>query len=186
MSTSPDQPRHENLARRQESGPPDLDGPRVSPVRGLIWLTLIIAIIVLAVMYWEVVWDVLSEFVPLSLEFIEQTLDTLFELVGLSPAVASIATAYTGVVLGLVVFYVLLRKSITVTKKTRQTVSVYKTVYKDLSNQWYARKRAQALEWWESLDWLQKVAAVCALVLIVIPLALLLSFILGTLVAMAL
>ncbi len=182
MSTSPDQPRNERFYRRQDSdpGPP----PQVSPIRGLIWLTLFIAAVVLGVMYWEILWDLISEFVPLTLEFVEESLDTLFELVGLSPPIAQMATAYTGVVIALALFYILLRKSITISKKTRQTVTAYKSVYKDLSNQWYARKRAQALEWWETLDWMQRIAAIGALVLIGIPLALLLSFILGSLVTM--
>ncbi len=149
-------------------------------------MTLVIAIIVLGVIYWEYVWNLVSEFVPLGLEFMEKTLDTLFELIGLSPSVASMATAYTGVVAGLVVFYILLRKSITLTKSTRQAVTVYKQAYKDLGSQWYDRKRAQALGWWESLDLMQKIAAVCAFVLIIVPIALLLSFVLGTLVTMIL
>ena len=186
MSTSPDQPRNESFLRRRESSPPPPDAPQVSPVRGIIWITLIIACIALGVMYWEILWDFVSEVVPLTLEFIEETLDSLFELIGLTPGIAQMATAYTGVVLALVVFYILLRKSITVTQKTRQTVSAYKTVYKDLGNRWYARKRAKALEWWENLDWLHRIATVCALVLIGIPLALLLSFVLGSLVTMLL
>lgn len=181
MSTSPDQPRNERYLRRGERDP---GPPPVSPIRGLIWITLIISALVLGVMYWEILWDLISEFVPLTLEFVEESLDTVYELVGLSPPIAQMATAYTGVVLALVLFYILLRKSITITKKTRQTVTAYKSVYKDLSNQWYARKRAQAMEWWDTLDWMQRIAAIGALVLIGIPLALLLSFVLGSLVTM--
>lgn len=183
MSTSPDQPRNEGFFRRKESNP--IPPPQVSPVRGLIWITAIIALIVLGVMYWEIVWGVISEFVPLALEFAEKALDGFFELIGLG-SIAQMATAYTGVVLALVLFYVLLRKSITVSRRTRHTVTAYKSAYKELGNQWYATKREQALQWWQTLDWMQRVAAIGALVLIGIPLALLLSFVLGSLVTMLL
>jgi hypothetical protein len=176
--------------RRQKQSSPTPPLQLQSPASGtrLLWqlvgALLGITAITLSVLYWELLWEVLSEGVILTLEAGEEALDTLYEAIGLNPALSQIATAYTGFVLGLVLLYFIARKIIHLTKilqrLSARSLHSYRTTYK----KWHAQKRDEILIWWTSLDWMQKTAAVTALLLIGIPLALLASFILGELVTM--
>lgn len=186
MSTSPDEPRKGNLFSQTDTDSISPELRKLVPFKGLLWAILAIAGVIFLGMYWEIVWDVLSEFVPLALESVEEALDMVFEAIGLSPSIAQMATAYTGFVAALVALYFVTRKSITLSRRTREQIATYRDVYSTVGKQWWEIKRQTLLTWWDSLDWLQKIATAGAVILIGVPLALLLSVILGSLVAMLL
>jgi hypothetical protein len=145
---------------------------------------LAISAIALGLLHWELVWEMLSEAVLLSLEAGEEALDTVYEAAGLNPALSQIATAYTGFVLGLVLLYFIVRKTIRLAQALQKSMVFYRDIYGTNYKKWRQQKREELLIWWGSLDWMQKTAALTALLLIGIPLALLASFILGELVTM--
>lgn len=185
MSTSPDKPEFERIKRPARPDSPKISGSgTLSPVRGLLWASGIVALLIMLVWNADAVWDLIAEFVPLGLEVIEEALDTLFEAVGLTPPIAQMATAYTGVVLGLGVLYLLVRKSIVWSRNIKATVSGYKRLYVDLGKAWWVGLRQRALNWWAGLDWMNRIAVIVFLVLIGIPLAFLLSYVLGSAVTM--
>jgi hypothetical protein len=183
MSTSPDEPQKESLFSQTDLDPVSTDFRKLMPLKNLLWAGLIIAGVILLGIYWATVWNLLAEFVPLALESMEEALDTVFEAMGLSPAIAQMATAYTGFVGALVALYFVIRKSMILTRRTRERVSAYRDVYSTFGKRWWGEKRAAWIAWWNTLDWLQKIATAGALILIGIPLALLLSVILGSIVA---
>jgi hypothetical protein len=180
MSTSPDDFKKQGLITE----PGHLNFKQLLPIKGLVLGSASLAGIILLVVYWEVVWEILREVVPLALETGEEALDSIFELLGLSPTIAQMATAYTGFVLVLVSLYFVLRKSITVSRKAKERASAYREAYASVGKQWWEAQRGSISAWWGELDWFQKFAAGGALLLIGIPLALLVSFILGSIVAM--
>jgi len=184
MSTSPDAPKGENLAPRPTLRALWANNPVLILLKGLLWAALAVAAVTLLAMNYEIVWDMLVEAVPLGLEIAEKTLDTFFEtVVRLNPGFASIATAYTGFVLFLVALYLLSRKAITVYKKAQAKKSELGAVYRNAWTQVCDSARAAFFNWWNSLGFADKVVAMVAFVLLGIPLALLLSFVLGSLVA---
>ena len=158
---------------------------QIAPLTPLVIVLCLVAALIAAAFYWDVVWDMVASVVPLALEVAEESLETLFEMIGLG-SIAPIATAYTGFVLILVIFYILLRKGITWNRSLKRSSAIYRGVYGALYQQWVDNKRQVTQGWWESLDWMQKIAAVTAFLLIGIPLALAISVALGNLVAMLL
>jgi hypothetical protein len=194
MSTSPDTQKDKNF-----SGPPfgvvqstpSVNSPGLILLKGIFWFALLVGLLVAVGMNYEIVWDVLvgTIFPGLEtiLEFAEEGLDTFFVLVGMSSAFAPMATAYTGFVLLLAVVYLLSRKAIKVYQKTKAKKEEISQMYISAWNVWYgtitATARDRFTKWWNSLDLMNKVIALIFIVLIGIPLALLLSFILGSLVA---
>lgn len=160
------------------------------PVSGkaLLWrllgAVLAIAVLVLGVMNWELVWEVLSEGIMLALEAGEEALDTVFEAAGLNPALSQMATAYTGFVLALVFFYFIVRKAMRLSHVLRKNIALYRDAYGAAYRKWHQKKREEILQWWETLDWMQKIAVGTGLLLVGIPLALLASFMLGELVTL--
>lgn len=183
MSTSPDEPQKESLFSHTDLDPVPPGLRKLFPLKGLLWAGLSIAGVILLGFYWQLVWDLLAEFVPLALESVEEALDTVFEAMGLSPAIAQMATAYTGFVAALVVLYLVIRKSMILTRRTREQISAFRHVYGTAGKRWWETQRAAWFAWWDTLDWLQKIAMTGAMILIGIPLALLLSVILGSIVA---
>ncbi len=187
MSTSPHTPKGESLAERTTGSARSLRGgksPTLTLLKGMAWLAVISGAIAALVMYYDVVWNLLSEVVPLILEVIEESLDTFFEtVVKLNPGFAQMATAYTGFVLFLIVFYLLSRKAVKLYYKTRakkdELVEIYTSAWRD----WSDRIKEAFWRWWNSLDMVNKAVAVTAFVLLGIPLALLVSVLLGSLVA---
>ncbi|QFY44409.1 hypothetical protein F6R98_18690 [Candidatus Methylospira mobilis] len=145
---------------------------------------LAISAIAVSFLYWELIWELLSEGVILALEAGEEALDTVYEAIGLNPALSQIATAYTGFVLGLVLVYFIVRKTVQLAKILQKKIALYRDAYGTVYKQWQHNKQERILAWWESLDWMQKTAAISALLLIGIPLAMLASFLLGELVTM--
>jgi len=174
--------------RRQKQSFPVPSAQPPATGTALLWrllgALLTIAAIALSLLYWELVWETLSEGVILALEAGEEALDTVYEAAGLNPALSQIATAYTGFVLALVLLYFIVRKTIRLTQALRKSSALYRDAYGTIYKKWRDKKREALLSWWESLDWMQKTAAVTALLLIGIPLALLASFILGELVTL--
>lgn len=145
---------------------------------------MVIAAIAVSFLYWELIWELLAEGVILALEAGEEALDTVYEAVGLNPALSQIATAYTGFVLALVLIYFIVRKTIQLARILQKKIAYYREAYAMVYKKWQHNKQERILIWWESLDWMQKTAAITALLLIGIPLAMLASFLLGELVTM--
>ena len=184
MSTSPDAQKSENLSVQAAARFIWANSPGLILLRGLLWVALIAAAVATLVMNYEIVWAFLAEAVPLVLEVAEESLDTFFEsVVKLSPVFAQMATAYTGFVAFLVALYFLSRKSITLYKKAQAKKSQLGAVYARAWAQFRDNLKAAFFAWWDSLDAVNKVVAMVAFVLLGIPLALLLSLVLGSLVA---
>jgi len=181
MSTSPDAQKGGNLAIPQAKAG---GNPALTLLKGILWITLAVAAVTVLAMNYDVVWDILAEFVPVVLEVIEETLDTFFEkVVRLNPMLAQMATAYTGFVLFLVALYLVIRKGIKVYQKAQTKKAEISQDYAQAWEQWYGGVKAAGLNWWDSLDFVSKIIAGVAFVLLGIPIALLLSFVLGSLVA---
>lgn len=187
MSTSPDMQKGGNFASRTSQTLPNAGAaanPGVTLLKGLVWLGVIAGAIAGIAMNYEIIWDLLVETLPVALEVAEETLDTFFEkVVGLNPGFAQIATAYTGVVILLAVFYLLSRKCITYYKKLQVKKAQLTVIYSNAWRQWFGGLRGSVLNWWDSLDTVNKVVAVVFGVLLGIPIALLISYALGSLVA---
>jgi len=194
MSTSPDTQKGNNFANQTANGKKS-DWTRGNPglilLKGLLWLALIVGVLVAIGMNYAIVWNGLVNTVIPGLEtlfeFAEQTLDSFFLLVGVSAAFAPMATAYTGFVLVLGVIYLISLKGRKAYRNFQSKKSHVRHTYASAWEEWSGTVKAKAQEkftvWWSSLDFYNKVVAVIFMVLIGIPVMLLLSFILGNLVA---
>lgn len=194
MSTSPDAPKGENL-----TGPRagirlafwDSRNPSVILLKGIFWLALAVGALVAIGMNYDVVWDVLVGTVVPALETLletaEKILDSFYLMVGIPPAFAPMATAYTGFVIILGLFYLVARKAAAAYQAVQAKKQELTELYTNAWNEWYgtvtATAKERSLVWWNSLSLPDKIVAATFMVLIGIPLALLLSFILGSLVA---
>jgi hypothetical protein len=160
-------------------------------LKGLFLLALVVGVLVALVMNYEIVWDVWIGTLFPALESIfelgERLLDSFFLLVGVGASFAPMATAYTGFVICLALFYLVARKAAKVYARAQAKKQEIVQVYADAWDTWYGSLRSTAkdrfLAWWEGLDFTDKVVAAIFMVLIGSPVALLLSFILGSLVA---
>ena len=194
MSTSPDTQKGSNFANQTANGKAS-DWTRGKPglilLKGFLWLALIVGALVALGMNYEIVWNGLVNTVIPGLgtlfEFVEQTLDSFFLLVGVSAAFAPMATAYTGFVLVLAIINFLSLKGRKAYRNFQSKKLQASHTYASAWNECYGTIKAKAQEkftvWWSSLDFYNKVVAVIFMVLIGIPVMLLLSFILGNLVA---
>lgn len=189
MSTSPDErqgakPRLSPVAASSPDHAAVQDIGQAGLIRSVVWIIVGIVIAVVVGMNYELVWELLSEGVPLALEVAEDALDTFFErVVHLSPGMSQMATAYVGVVSLLVISYFLLRKFIQLGKHAGKTVATVQAAAANICRRWWEVKRQSLIDWWNSLTLANKVVAVTALVLIVIPLAMVASLVLGSLFA---
>ena len=184
MSLSPDTPKGANFPVRAAIRILWAQSPVLILLRGLVWVALILAAVTTLVMNFEIIWEFLAEAVPLALEVVEQALDTFFEsVVKLSPVFSQMATAYTGFVVFLVLLYFVSRKAIKVYAiakvKKNQIIEVYANAWAQLCGS----VKTSFQTWWDSLDSFNKVIAMISFVLLGIPLALLISYVLGSLVA---
>lgn len=192
MSTTPETTKDSRFAKAQAQAPSTQfqRRPGLILLKGLVSASLIIAALVALGMNYELVWDVLVGTILPGLksvfELAESALDSFFVLVGLG-GFANIATAYTGFVVLLAVSYLLARKGMKAYYKTQTKKKELGQVYAEAWDEWFGMVKAKATKawggWWNSLDLTNKVVAVVFMVLIGIPLALLVSFILGSLVA---
>lgn len=190
MSTSPDAPKGRNF-----TGQPwplwDSRRPGVILLKGILLLALAIGILIALAMNYELVWDVwVGMIIPgleSLLELAERLLDSFYLMVGVGAAFAPMATAYSGFVIFLALFYLVARKAVKFYQKIQIKKQAVTQTYADAWEAWYGSVRATAkdrfLAWWEGLDFTDKIVAAVFMVLIGIPIALLLSFILGSLVA---
>ncbi len=194
MSTSPDAPKGENFAIQSAGAIHSTwtsRNPGLTLLKGIFWLALVVGALVAMGMNYEIVWDVWVGTVIPGLETLlevgEKLLDSFFLLVGVGAAFAPMATAYTGFVLLLGLIYLLWRQAVKINKTTQAKKQELSQIYSEAWNAWYGNVKATAQEkwtaWWNSLTVTDKVIAGTFIVLIVIPIALLLSFILGSLVA---
>lgn len=183
MSTSPDMQKSEAIMNRSLK-PKFISEPALTLIKGVAWVVVGIAALTGLIMNYELVLELLGEAGPMVLEIAESTLDTFFEkVVRLNPMFAQMATAYTGFVLVLLLLYLLVRKSIQIYQKAQTKSHEFGEVYSKAWQEWYGEIRESLLKWWESLTMVNKVVATVAFILIGIPVALLLSFVLGSLVA---
>lgn len=121
----------------------------------------------------DAVWALIKEVVPIALEVMEQTLDSVLETwVGLSPHNAQTATAYIGLASALVLAYWLARQCMKLLEMARQTLFAFV----DAARAWW---QAKCL-WWDSLHDLAKYLMIAAFVCAAIPVAILLSIFLGS------
>lgn len=193
MSTSPDSQKRNEFSKQTPYALRSNRGgnrPGLILLKGLFWLALIVGLLVVLVMNYEIVWDVLVNTIWPGLvavfDFLEGALDGFFVLVGLG-AFAPMATAYTGFVLALGLLYLLTRKGIKVYQKIQTKKQNISQTYASAWDEWYGTLRATVQKkftaWWNGLDAYNKVVAVVFMVLIGIPVMLMLSLILGNLVA---
>lgn len=156
----------------------------LSPVRGLLFIAAFLAILVAGILNYEVVWEVLAEFIPWAFYLGADIVVGAFELVGMAPGPAGMAAVYLGIVAFLVLLYFLLRKAMIWKRLVREALYDYRAMYTYLLGSWSAGARTGLIAWWESLDTLGKVAAAVGAVVLLIPLLIGLSVGLGMLVAL--
>lgn len=182
MSTSPQRPT--NASMNWQSGLPDGRRALMIILKHTAGIAGLIAIGIAAGMNYEIIWDLLAEFVPLIFEVIEDALDTFFEVVvRLSPAFAQMATAYFGFVIALILLYFLGRKAVKWWRRIDDAYTGWKRTYFGAWSDWSLVQKTRFMAWWDTLDWGNKVMTVLVGVLLGIPLALVMSIALGTLVA---
>jgi hypothetical protein len=194
MSTSPNTQKGNDFAKQPASAARNnrvRGKPGLILLKGILWLALIVGVLIAIGMNYEIVWSVLVETVVPALETVfevaEEALDSFYLLVGVSAALAPMATAYTGFVLLLAVIYLVSRKGIKVYQKIQSKQQEIGQTYAGAWNEWYGTVKAtvqeRSLNWWDSLDNYNKVFALIFMILIGIPVMLLISLILGNLVA---
>jgi hypothetical protein len=194
MSTSPDTQKGNNIRNNVPNALRSAKrggNPGLILLRGILWLALLIGVLVALAMNYEIVWDVLDGTVIPGLEKLfevaEAALDSFFLLVGVSASMAPWATAYTGFVMVAGVLYLTARKAIRAYQKIQTKKQEVSQTYASAWEEWYGTVKATTTKkftiWWNSLDVYNKVFAVIFLALIGIPVMLLLSLILGNIVA---
>lgn len=184
MSTSPDTQKGEPLATSPSSTEALLK-PTLILLKGILYIALVIGAITVLALNYEIIWDLIAEFVPLVFEVIEETLDTFFEkVVRLNPMFAQMATAYSGFVIFLALLYLLIRKGTKAYRKAKTKKAEISHEYARAWAQWSGGIQEACLKWWNSLDTINKIVAAVAFVLLGVPLALLLSYVLGSLVVL--
>lgn len=186
MSTSTREPRWAGSEASSRASLPRWQRRRLSPVRGLAFIAAFLAILIAAVLNYDVVWDLLVQFVPWLADQVAGAVVGFFELFGMAPGVAGWAGIYLGVVVLLGLLYWLIRKAMVWKRFIGDTLYDYRSMYAYLYAAWTADARAGLTAWWGHLDGLGKAAAVVGAILILIPLLLGLSVGLGMLVAIVL
>lgn len=182
MSTTPEQP--SNAASDWKSSLPDARRARAIIIKNTLGIIAIIAGIVAAGMNVEVIWDLLAEFVPLGFEVVENALDTFFEVVvRLNPAFAQMATAYFGFVTAIILLYFIVRKGMNWWRRWNEAYLSWKRGYVGAWEDWTTVQRVTFFKWWVTLDMGSKFITVVIGILLGIPILLLLSYALGSLVA---
>lgn len=195
MSISPDAPKGENFtsqSTRTDRLPLwDSRRPGIILLKGIFWLALIIGALVALGMNYDIAWDIFVGSIIPGLETVlevgEEALDSFYVLVGVSGAFAPMATAYTGFVLFLGLLYLVSRKAVKIytqyqTKK-QQVIDVYANAWAAWYGSVTEMAKTKFITWWNALSLTDKIVAGTFIVLIGIPIALLLSFVLGSLVA---
>jgi hypothetical protein len=186
MSSSPDTPKGPNFSGRTPSVRELLASqhPVLTLLKGILWAALIVAVLTALAMNYEIIWNLLTNTLPVGWEMAESALDSFFiAVVGMNPAFAQLATAYTGFVLFLAALYLVGRKVYDGYKKAQLKKNEISAIYADAWSQCYGMAQTTFLGWWNSLDYVNKIVAGTFIVLIGIPVALILSVILGSLVA---
>lgn len=182
MSTSPQRPTDASMNWR--TGLPDGRRALLIILKHSAALVGLVGILVALGMNYEIIWDLLAELVPVVFEAIENSMDTFFEVVvRLTPAFAQMATAYFGFVIALILLYFLGRKSVQWWRTIDAAYTAWKRTYFGAWDDWSLVQKTRFLAWWNTLDWGNKIMTVVVGVLLGIPLALILSIALGTLVA---
>lgn len=171
--------------------PPASEQPRwqqrnLSPARGLFLLGAFAVVVVVIISYYDLLGHFLLETAHLGMEVVEELMDTAFEFLGMTPGTAQMVTAYVGLTILLVLFYLLLRKSIVWNRRLKETIQDYCDLYRHILHTWSRDIRSRLIQWWKELGWLAKIAAVLGTMLILIPLALGLAVGLGILATMML
>ncbi len=153
------------------------------PRRSAFWFVAGIFILA-ALLGADVIWTIFEEWITILFEFVAERLEHFFQkTVGLDLYHAQMATAYSGALIFLSVGLLLLRKFAAVAQHVRVDGCSW---WRERSAGWISGWRARAsmaIAWWAALDLLNKSAVVIALVVMVIPITLLISYALGTAVA---
>jgi len=181
MSTSPDQPRNAIVDRNPL---PDARKAMAVIIKKTSLILALIVIVVVAGMNIEVIWELLAEFVPLGFEVIEETLDTFFEVVvRLNPAFAQMATAYFGFVTAVVLLYFVVRKGLVWWRRWTDAYGNWTQSYVGAWEDWTLVQKVSFFKWWATQDMGTRFITVVVGVLLGIPIMLLMSYALGSLVA---
>ncbi len=201
MSTSPDTQKRTTSSNQVPNALRSVkrrNKPGLVLLKGILWLALIIGALVALGMNYEIVWEVFVGSVLPGLETVfemaEGALDSFFLLVGVGASFAPMATAYTGFVLVLGVLYFTARKIIKAYQKIQVKKQEVSQTYASAWNEWSGgviantnaikeKSVTQWTAWWNSLDFYNKVFATIFIVLIGIPVLLVISLILGNVVA---
>ncbi len=201
MSTSPDTQKRTTSSNQVPNALRSVkrrNKPGLVLLKGILWLALIIGALVALGMNYEIVWDVfVGSVLPglqTAFEMAEGALDSFFLLVGVGASFAPMATAYTGFVLVLGVLYFTARKIIKAYQKIQVKKQEVSQTYASAWNEWSGgviantnaikeKSVTQWTAWWNSLDFYNKVFATIFIVLIGIPVLLVISLILGNVVA---
>ena len=166
---------------------PDLTSGREAKRRvqdkAVLWLGLVMLGVVLALGA-DVIWEFMEETGGMLFDFVEQSFETFFrKVIGLDLYHAQMATAYLDFILATPIAIWLLRKMVHLTQRARTMGVLWWTNLAVREREFVRAKLTWLRIWWEPLDWLNKTAVVVALLVIVIPLAALLSYGLGVAVA---
>jgi hypothetical protein len=185
MSTTPERP--QNVSTDWKSSLPDARKASAIIVKNTLGILALIAGIVALGMNFEIVWDILAEFVPLAFEIIEEALDTFFEtVVRLNPAFAQMATAYFGFVTAIILLYFVVRRGMVWWARWSDAYTSWKDGYVGAWRDWTTVQTVTFLKWWNTLDMGNKFITIVIGTLLGIPILLLLSYALGSLVAVLL
>lgn len=156
---------------------------KLSPKRGFIYLIVFFLLVVETLFNAHELWGTIGHLIILSLEVAEALMDGALEHMGLSPGVSQLLTAYTGLLLFLLFLYWIYRKARSWQQSTIEFYEDYRDMYICIACTYWTEMRTSTLCWWKGLSWFKKVGAILFSVLVLIPLLIVLSIILGTLVS---
>lgn len=146
-----------------------------------------VALAVLAVLLiteFDAVWEFLQESLGVLFDFIEENLEAFFtKVMHLELHRAQMAAAYVYFTVLLAAGLPLLRTLARLSVRAKNTGFAWWRLNRVSIARFWRRQRIRFENWWETLDWLNKLAVVVGITLAVIPLVLLLSLGLGMVVA---
>ncbi|WP_045226640.1 hypothetical protein [Methyloterricola oryzae] len=162
--------------RNQPWGGASAHGPRFWSVLGVFLLSVVLGA--------DLIWNLLTEGATFLCEYIAEQMESFFQArFGLDLYHAQMATAYTGAVILLLSALFGLRKLARWGSHVRADGEVWWRHHHAHLRLMLDRERDRALIWWKGLDLLNKSAVVIALFVMAVPVAVLLSYGLGMVVA---
>ena len=131
----------------------------------------------------DVLWSWVEEGASLLFDTLAQGFESFFmKTLGLSHHNAQVASAYLDFAIVLVAGLIIGRKIVILTKRTQARGFAWWQVHVDGWQAWWQQKLYSVKNWWDGLSWINKCAVMFVLMALAIPLALVLSIGLGTVV----